>query len=200
MSSAPASLEQPPSEPVNGSSRKATWTRAIQLVSVAHAIGVLLWLLNRIGWRTIAHAVGTVGVSGVLLLGLVALSESVLDGAALWTIVGNNLRLGFAVVVNGAGSILNLILPWESGEVLKGGLLRNYFGTQAAVSGTVIWNYIFKISRPVVSATAALLAWRMAWSARTSRASMPSRQRGEHSAMPMLVVSGPSGRWIWCID
>jgi len=159
MSSASLAPEQVPGGVSPPPSSKARWTRFIQLASVAVAIGVLLWLLNRIGWSKIAEAVRSVGWGGALLLGAIAVAESVCDGAALWTIVGGDLRLGFAVVVNCAGSVLNLILPWESGEVLKGGLLRNYFGTQTAVSGTVIWNYLFKISRPVVSGLAALTAW-----------------------------------------
>jgi hypothetical protein len=162
--------------PSDRPSSRGRWSRVIQLASVATAICVLLWLLNRIGWGTIATAVKSVGWAGALLLGAIAVSESVLDGAALWTIVGGNLRLGFAVVVNCAGSVLNLVLPWESGEVLKGGLLRNYFGTQAAVSGTVIWNYIFKISRPFISGLAALTAW---WLCRT----VPSR------TMTMILVA-----------
>jgi len=62
-------------------------------------------------------------------------------------------------VINSAGSTLNLILPWESGEILKTGLMRGYFGSQPAISGTIIWNYIFKLSRPAVSALTAVLAW-----------------------------------------
>jgi hypothetical protein len=67
--------------------------------------------------------------------------------------------LAFAVVVNSAGSTLNLILPWESGELLKTGILRGHFGSQDAIAATILWNYIFKISRPALSALTALLAW-----------------------------------------
>ena len=79
---------------------------------------------------------------------LLGWTESFSDGTALWVVMGQRLRYGFGIAVNAAGSMLNLILPWESGEVLKGTLLRGQFGTQSAVSGTILWNYIFKISRP----------------------------------------------------
>jgi hypothetical protein len=63
------------------------------------------------------------------------------------------------VLVNSAGATLNLILPWESGEILKTGLLHTHFESKDAISGTVIGNYIFKLSRPAVSALTAVLAW-----------------------------------------
>src|SRR5512142_2229385 len=129
------------------------------MVSSLVALVALLWVLRRIGWTTIAAAVGQVGPGGAALLCSLALAETVLDGAALCAIVGRRLRLAFAVVVNSAGSTLNLILPWESGEILKTALLHTQFGSRDAVSGTLIWNYIFKLSRPTVSALTAALAW-----------------------------------------
>jgi hypothetical protein len=134
-------------------------TRLVQLVCVTAALAGLLWLLGRIGWATIAGALGRVGWLPLAVLLLLGLTETATDGGALWVVMGSRLRLGFAVTVNAAGSLLNLILPWESGEVLKGTLLHGQFGTQSAVSATIIWNYVFKISRPVVSMAAAVCAW-----------------------------------------
>ncbi len=131
----------------------------VQLVCVSASLAALLWLLGRIGWATIGHALGQVGWKGLGALMLLGWIESFSDGTALWVVMGQRLRYGFGIAVNAAGSMLNLILPWESGEVLKGTLLRGQFGTQSAVSGTIIWNYIFKISRPAVSLTAALCGW-----------------------------------------
>lgn len=132
--------------------------KAIQLVSVTAALAALFWLLRRIGWSTIGDALGRVGWGGALVLCLLTLGETIFDGAALCTVVGARLRVAFTVLVNSAGSTLNLILPWESGEVLKTGLLRRHLGSGSAISGTIIWNYIFKLSRPAVSAVTAVLA------------------------------------------
>ena len=131
----------------------------IQLVCVSASLAALLWLLGRIGWGTIGHALGQVGWKGLTALMVLGWIESFTDGTALWVVMGQRLRYGFGIAVNAAGSMLNLILPWESGEVLKGTLLRGQFGTPSAVSGTILWNYIFKISRPAVSLTAAVCAW-----------------------------------------
>jgi hypothetical protein len=92
------------------------------------------------------------------VLFLLALAENVLDGLALRVIMGPSLKVTRALTVNAAGSMLNLLLPWESGEVLKGTLLKGPFGTPRSVSSTIIWNYIFKISRPALSLLTALLA------------------------------------------
>jgi hypothetical protein len=130
----------------------------VQLVCVTASLVGLAWLLGRIGWVTVGGALGRVGWPALAILMLLAWVETVTDGAALWVVMGQRLRLGFAVTVNAAGSMLNLILPWESGEVLKGTLLHGQFGTQPAVSGTIIWNYVFKISRPTLSMAAAVCA------------------------------------------
>jgi hypothetical protein len=138
--------------------RIMTGKKIIQVLCVAASITVLVWLLHRIGWTAIGAAVSRVGWLGAAALILLAFSETSLDGAALWTVMGGPLRLGMAIAVNAAGSVLNLVLPWESGEVLKGGLLHDQFATGKAISGTILWNYVFKISRPAVSLSAALLA------------------------------------------
>jgi hypothetical protein len=131
----------------------------IQLVCVTVSLVGLAWLLGRIGWATVGSAIQRVGWPALTMLMLLGWIESVTDAAALWVVMRQRLGLGFAVTVNAAGSMLNLILPWESGEVLKGTLLRERFGTQPAISGTIIWNYVFKISRPALSMAAALCGW-----------------------------------------
>jgi hypothetical protein len=139
--------------------RFAKLTKVLQIVSMVCAVALLLWLLDRIGWATIASAIRRVGFVGAAVLCALALTETVLDSAALRIVVGTRLGLRFFAPVNGAGALLNLVLPWESGEVLKTALLRTQFGSQQAVSGTIVWNYMYKLSRPTVSALAALLAF-----------------------------------------
>jgi len=122
--------------------------RILQLVCVTASVATLLWLLQRIGWSTIGTALSQVGWLSATVLFLLALAEGVFDGIALRVVTGPSLSTWFTIAVNSAGSLLNLVLPWESGEILKGGLMRQTLGTSEAVSSTVIWNYVFKISRP----------------------------------------------------
>jgi hypothetical protein len=130
----------------------------LQLACVAASFASLIWLLSRIGWTTIATALSGVSLIVAAILMLLGVAEGLLDSLALRVITGPALRVGDALAVNSAGSLLNLVLPWESGEVLKGSLLHGKFGASRAASSTIIWNYIFKISRPAVALTSALLA------------------------------------------
>jgi hypothetical protein len=132
--------------------------RILQLVCVTASVATLLWLLQRIGWSTIGTALSQVGWLSATVLFLLALAEGVFDGIALRVVTGPSLSTWFTIAVNSASSLLNLVLPWESGEILKGGLMRQTLGTSEAVSSTVIWNYVFKISRPAFGLAAALMA------------------------------------------
>jgi len=53
--------------------------------------------------------------------------------------------------------VLNQILPFDLGEVAKGGLMHRTFPRGETIAGTIVWNYVFKISRPLVTLTAALI-------------------------------------------
>jgi hypothetical protein len=132
--------------------------KVLQLVAVVAALAMLLSLLNRLGWPMIANAFSRVGWISAVLLVMFVVAEVVCDALALRIITGPSLRVGFAIALNTASSLMNLILPWESGEVLKVALLRGSVRSSHAVSSTIIWNYIFKVTRPTLSMAAALLA------------------------------------------
>jgi hypothetical protein len=133
--------------------------KILQLVCVTAALATLLFLLHRIGWSTIQMAASRVGLVSAVVLFLLAVAEGVCDALSLRVITGPSLRVGFAVALNSAGALLNLILPWESGEVLKGALLQQSAGPTGAVASMFTWNYIFKLSRPTLSLLAAVFAF-----------------------------------------
>jgi Lysylphosphatidylglycerol synthase TM region len=135
-----------------------TGKKLLQLVCVAASLAALLWLLSRLGWQNILGSAKQIGWGSAVLLFAFALAENILDGLALRVILGPSLNVTRALLVNAAGSMMNLVLPWESGEVLKGSLLKGDHGSERAVSGTIIWNYIFKISRPALSLLTAVIA------------------------------------------
>jgi len=83
----------------------------VQLVCVTGSLAGWCGCLGRRRWATIGSALARVGLAGVSILMLLSWIETVADGAALWVVMGQRLRLGFAVTVNAAGSMLNLILP-----------------------------------------------------------------------------------------
>ena len=135
-----------------------TLKKFLQLSCVIASFAALIWLLSRLGWQTIASAVERIGWLSGSVLFLSAIAESTLDGCALRVIMGPSMRVMRTLTVNAAGTLMNMVLPWESGEVLKSTLLKGSVGTPRAVSSTIIWNYIFKISRPSFSLLMALLA------------------------------------------
>ncbi|HEY5956363.1 MAG TPA: lysylphosphatidylglycerol synthase domain-containing protein, partial [Polyangiaceae bacterium] len=116
------------------------------------------WLLREIGWSVVSSSLKSVGLAGATLLVLLSVAESLCDGAALSVIVGSTISTVKVVTVHMAGSFTNMMLPLDSGEFLKMAMLREQLGTTAAVSGVGVWNYLFKLTRPLVSSLAAVLA------------------------------------------
>ena len=134
--------------------------RIIQLLFFLAALAALLWLLNKIGWSSIGQALLTIGPTGAVILLVLGFSETIFDSAALAIAIGQR-RSGHVLFFNSAGALLNQILPFDLGEVVKGGLTHRMFPSGKTIAGTIVWNYVFKISRPIVTLAAALigLAW-----------------------------------------
>ncbi len=122
------------------------------------AAGLLVYLLHRVGFDTIGQAFGRLGWQGALVILAMGLLENAFNALALVRAVGG--RVGFfnALCYNGAGAIINSVIPWESGEIVKGTLLRRHLSGQDAVCGTVVWNYLLKLSTPVAGLTASVIA------------------------------------------
>jgi hypothetical protein len=129
---------------------------AIRVFWFIAALGLLVWLLDGIGWSTMGRAFVQVGWLGALSLLFVGSFEDLFDTAALRATVQRRVGLFRLLTYQAAGSLLNTVIPWEAGEVLKGTLLRRHLSTHDAVRGTVLWNYLFKLSRPAMTLLAAL--------------------------------------------
>jgi hypothetical protein len=130
--------------------------RALQLIFFLAALAALLWLLNKIGWSSIGQALVRVGPVGALMLAALGFTETILDSAALAIGIGQR-RSGHVLFFNSLGAVLNQILPFDLGELAKAGLVHRMFPGGATIAGTIVWNYVFKISRPVVTLLAALI-------------------------------------------
>ena len=130
--------------------------RIVQLVFFLAALIVLFWLLNRIGWSSIGQALMRVGLSGAVILLALGFGETILDTFAATIAIGQRQWVN-VLFANSAGSVLNQILPFDLGEVVKGGLMHRMFPSEKTIAGTIVWNYVFKISRPLVTLTAAVI-------------------------------------------
>ena len=54
---------------------------------------------------------------------------------------------------NSAGALVNTVVPFEAGEVVKGALLRQRSTHSRVVSGLIVWNYVWKLAKPAAVAT-----------------------------------------------
>jgi len=123
------------------------------------ALGLLFWLLNYIGWDKIGNAFAKVGYSGALILLALGMTENIFDAIAYRFAIRGKIGLFRLLSYNGAGAIVNVLIPWEAGEVVKAALFKQHVSTSEAISGTVLWNYIFKITRPMAALIAVAVAW-----------------------------------------
>lgn len=130
--------------------------RIIQLVFFLVALAALLWLLHKVGWSNIGQALVRVGLLGGLVIVAFGFAETILDSIAV-SVAIHQPRAGRVIFFNSLGGVLNQLLPFDLGEVIKVALLHRTFPGGATIPGTIIWNYIFKISRPLVTLLAALI-------------------------------------------
>lgn len=134
-------------------------SKKIILHGVAVMVGGLglIFLLNHIGWAVIGSALSQISLSGgFVLLSLCAL-EAIFDAMALKQALLARGSLFKILWVNQLGCLANLVLPAESGELVKMGLLKTSHPNNY-VSGILIWNLLARFSKPLVLVLLALIA------------------------------------------
>lgn len=148
-----APSDMPPQQP--------RWKKLFRLAFTVAALAGLVYLLDRVGWQQIGEGLARMGWYGALLVLGLGLAECIPDAAAFKAAIPERIGLIPVLSYNQAGGLLNRFIPWEAGEVLKSALLRRRVSGVAAVTGTVLWNYVFKLSKPLVILSAALagLLW-----------------------------------------
>jgi hypothetical protein len=121
------------------------------------AVATLVWLLDRIGWEKVLGAFKQLGVGGAVALVLLGISENTFDATSFH--IALKRRIGTARVLgySGLGGLVNVLIPWDAGELIKVGLIRRHMRLSDAVAGTVIWNYLCKLSRPLAGTALALI-------------------------------------------
>ncbi|GEM_PF-914532 len=141
-------------------SRRSPWRTVWRFSFLLLAVAGLLWLLDRIGWDRIKTHLDRLGWPGAILLMTLGVLEALVDAAAFRRVLPAPISRFYLFVVNQTGAFVNRFIPLETGEVLKGALISRRVPTEHAVSGTIIWNYAFKLAKPtaaVISLAAALL-------------------------------------------
>jgi putative membrane protein len=65
---------------------RRTWKRLVAELTFAVGLGAIVWLVMRLGWSSIAHALAYIGVRGVLILALAHIPTLVVLGLAWWAV------------------------------------------------------------------------------------------------------------------
>jgi hypothetical protein len=135
-------------EPTPAPRGRAVLRRAGRVLLPAAGLGAIVYLLDRTGWEAISAAFARIGTQGALLVLALGLGEILLDAEALRRAMLGRVGRAYTLASNSAGALVNLAIPFEAGEVIKGALLRRRSGSSRVLSGLVIWNYVWKLSKP----------------------------------------------------
>jgi hypothetical protein len=130
----------------------------LRIVLPIIGLGILYLLLDHVGWAQIGTAFRKIGLPLGLLLVALSMAEVTLDSDALRRAMMNKISLGWTLISNSAGALVNLAVPFEAGEVIKGAMLRRRSTDSRVLSGLVVWNYIWRLSKPVLATAAFLIA------------------------------------------
>lgn len=122
-------------------------------------LGFLIWLLVGSGLEKFSEYVTRLGWLGVAYIVALGVVESVLDAAAFHVAFPKKLSLVRVLGCNQFGAFVNRYVPFEAGEVVKGALFSRYIEWTDAVSATVVWNYVCKLSKPLMAILALGVGW-----------------------------------------
>jgi hypothetical protein len=143
---------------VNARSSATRHVRRMARVLLAlTTVGVLVWLLHRVGWTNVGAAFAHLGWGGALFLVLVGILENTFDASSFHLALGRRVGVRRMLGYSGIGGLINTLIPWDAGELVKVALIRQHVPLSQAVAGTVVWNYVCKLSRPLVGTAAALI-------------------------------------------
>jgi hypothetical protein len=149
MSDAP-SAPAPSSAPGRG-------RRVVRVLVPILGLALLAFLLHRTGWRELGQAFRRIGwPTFAVLVGLGAV-ELGIDCEALRRAMLGRVGLGWTMASNAAGGLVNTVIPFEAGEVVKGALLRQRSTHSRVVSGLIVWNYAWKLAKPAAVAVCFVL-------------------------------------------
>jgi hypothetical protein len=121
-------------------------------------LAILYLLLDHVGWAQIGAAFRKIGVPLGLLLVALTMAEAILDSDALRRAMMRKISLGWTLISNSAGALVNMAVPFEAGEVVKGALLRRRSTDSRVLSGLVVWNYVWRLSKPALATACFALA------------------------------------------
>ena len=128
-------------------SNKTVFKKIIRIVMFLASWTMLFFLLKYIGFDKVKETFLSVGWKGALILLCIGFVEHGADSLAVFFALPQRKNFVSVVSSNCFGSLVNDLIPWEVGELVKIGLLNNVAGYENSIKGVVLWNYVFKIAK-----------------------------------------------------
>ncbi|RKY51937.1 MAG: hypothetical protein DRP93_09015 [Candidatus Neomarinimicrobiota bacterium] len=127
--------------------RHRSFNKYFRVLLLIVSVITLFFLLKYIGFNKVDEAFQSIGLKGALIITIFGFSENFFDALALKYSFIKKLPILKVWVLNCAGSIVNTVIPWDAGEVVKGTLVSKFLTLSESISGIVLWNYFHKLSR-----------------------------------------------------
>ena len=128
-------------------SNKINYRKILRIVMFIASWVMLFFLLRYIGFDKVKETFLSVGWKGALVLLLIGFVEHASDSLAVCFALPQRKNFINVISSNCFGSLVNDLVPWEVGELVKIGLLNNVAGYENSIKGVVLWNYVFKIAK-----------------------------------------------------
>lgn len=118
-----------------------------RIILFPSSLAILYFLLKSIGFDKVGDAFVKVGIGGMLILICCGFLENGCDAVALYFVLPTRKNFIRVFASNCVGALTNYVIPWEVGELVKIGLMKEVAGSENSIKGVVLWNYVFKLSK-----------------------------------------------------
>lgn len=108
---------------------------------------ILFFLLKSIGFDKLKDVFVKVGWKGVVILICCGFLENGSDALGLYFSLPKRKNFFYIFSSNCMGALTNYIIPWEVGELVKIGMIKNIAGSENSIKGVLLWNYVYKLSK-----------------------------------------------------
>jgi hypothetical protein len=119
----------------------------LRIVLFILSLAILFFLLKSIGFDKLADAFVKVGWSGAVILICCGFLENGSDALGLYYALPQRKNFLRVFSSNCLGALTNYIIPWEVGELVKIGMIKEVAGSANSIKGVILWNYIYKLSK-----------------------------------------------------
>lgn len=126
---------------------KAKLRNLLRILLFIASLVILFFLLKGIGFDKVGEVFVKVGIGGMLILIACEILENGSDALALYYTLPEKKNFIRIFPSNCLGSLTNQIIPWEVGELVKIGLIKEVTGSENSIKSVVLWNYIYKLSK-----------------------------------------------------